>query len=94
MLPILPPPAAFKGFTYIDPVGIIQSPTCLHDVLIASHVSTCEHSCFFFGNYHRNLMVLAELFINYADEFLTKGKVPDEILMNSKIAPAYQKVFD
>jgi len=41
MIGILPPPPIFRTWTYTTIVGRQQSPVNLHDVLIASHASTC-----------------------------------------------------
>jgi hypothetical protein len=62
------PPPAFYGFN-----STLYTPKCLHDVLIASHATTCEHSSFYFSFYHRNLMILTELFLNFAHEVLRGG---------------------
>lgn len=45
-------------------------PRRLHDELIASHFSCCEHTSFFFSYYHRHLMVQFEFYLNYVHEVL------------------------
>jgi hypothetical protein len=86
MLGILPPPpnSEFDKWVFYTlpslynnpPEGQTRSlytPKCLHDVLIASHATTCEHGSLFFSFYHRNLMILFELFLNFAQEVLKEG---------------------
>lgn len=86
MLGILPPPpdSGFDKWEYYTVPGLynlfppgqnrpLYTPKCLHDVLIASHATTCEHASFYFSFYHRNLMILLELFLNFAHECLKEG---------------------
>lgn len=85
MLGVLPPPpnSEFDNWVfytlpilYNKPQGQnrpLYTPKCLHDVLIASHATTCEHGSLFFSFYHRNLMILLELFLNFAHEVLKEG---------------------
>jgi hypothetical protein len=86
MLGILPPPpnSGFEEWVFYTVPSLyntqaegqtrpLYNPKCLHDVLIASHATTCEHASFYFSFYHRNLMILLELFLNFAHEVLSEG---------------------
>ena len=87
LLGVLPPPpnSDFKDWGIITPPTLYKyemdpntsipnyKPRCLHDVLIASHASSCEHHSFYFAFYHRHLMVLTELFLNFAHQVLRGG---------------------
>lgn len=86
LLGVLPPPpgSGFENWVfYTAPILYNEpadgkkrpaySPKCLHDVLIASHATTCEHVSFYFSFYHRNIMILTELFLNFSHQVL-KGK--------------------
>jgi hypothetical protein len=74
LLGVLPPPpgSGFEEWIFYPPPALYgpdstpYTPQCLHDVLIASHATTCEHNSVYFASYHRNLMVLTELFLNFA----------------------------
>jgi hypothetical protein len=83
MLGILPTPpgSGFERFTYNPPptrngVQEIYVPKCLHDVLIATHATSCEHRNFYFSYYHRHLTILTEIFLNLAHQVL-KGGLPE-----------------
>lgn len=73
MLGILPPFEEMKKRVFRPSSFNISKqvpPTCLHDELIANHATCCEHQSFYFAYYHRHLMILFELRLNYADEVL------------------------
>lgn len=83
MLGILPPPpgSGFEQWTFYTPTGTITNPPtnlynpkCLHDVLIASHATSCEHRSFYFSFYHRHMMILTEIFLNFAHQILLGGE--------------------
>jgi len=81
MIDILPPREAgnlraFKvAYTSSKTNQQLQiNPTNIHDELIASHQTTCEHGSPFFPYYHRHLTTCAEIAINYAEEVLLGGK--------------------
>jgi len=48
-----------------------MQPKCIHDALIASHATCCEHFSFYFAHYHRHLVVFMEMWLNFAHEVLT-----------------------
>lgn len=85
MLGILPPPpgSGFEHWNYFTPANKwidksqpsnpSYSPKSLHDVLIASHATGCEHHSLYFSFYHRHLMILFEIFLNFAHSILKKG---------------------
>ena len=37
---------------------------------MASHSTVCEHHSIYFGYYHRHLLVLAEVFMNYCHKIM------------------------
>lgn len=88
MLGVLPPPpkSGFDEWQFFSPPVIYRykadqtkpltyyTPKCLHDVLIASHASSCEHHSFYFAHYHRHMMVLTDLFLNFAHQVLRGGE--------------------
>jgi hypothetical protein len=86
ILPV-PPNSGFENWQFYTPPAYVAllykvpgidttlyTPKCLHDVLISSHVTTCEHSSLYFSYYHRNLMILTEIFLNFAHQVLKGGE--------------------
>jgi hypothetical protein len=82
MLDILPPPpnSDFVNWTFYTPAqprsegSTLYKPKCLHDVLISSHATSCEHSTLYFAYYHRHLTMLFEIFLNLAHQILKGGE--------------------
>ena len=82
ILPV-PPDSGFKEWVAVTPASFPPQtqlpsnkyyvPKCLHDVLINSHVSSCEHMNLYFSFYHRHLMILSEIFLNFAHQVLKGG---------------------
>jgi len=81
MLVILPPFATqdkvFKTPGYNQPPDItnIIKPKCLYDYLIASYYSSKQglgpnDQTYFYGLYHRHLVIYFEYLLNYADQML------------------------
>lgn len=92
MLGILPPPpkSDFVNWKFYTPARltnkktILYTPKCLHDVLISSHATSCEHGTIYFGYYHRHQMILLEVFLNLAHQILKGGeKVLNTIYPNN-----------
>jgi hypothetical protein len=78
VLPV-PPKSGYEKWVFYPPPSyssaepVAYTPKCLHDLLIASHATTCEHTSLYFAFYHRNLMILTELFLNLAHQVLREG---------------------
>ncbi len=82
MLGVLPPPplsdfGSWEYFAFTNYVDLTKNirykPKCLHDVLIATHATSCEHGNLFFSYYHRHQMILTEIFLNFAHRVLKGG---------------------
>ena len=97
MFEILPPVEGNKRKYYVkaeaDENGTkhqFSYPTNIHDELISSHQTACEHAKPHFAYYHRHLIVMTELMLNYADEVLREGpcRLPDQLYKE------HQREFD
>ena len=98
MIAILPPipgkeshgTPTFADWNYETHADDEISPKNMHDVLMASHSSVCEHHSFFFGHYHRHLMMLAEIFMNFCHKVLLH---PDGIAHLKATYPKHPHIY-
>lgn len=76
---VIPAPPSFQNRTFVSFTRLPQGnatmqPQRVVDILISHHTSSCEHSSFYFAYFHRHLMIMSEVWLNYVHGILRTGK--------------------